>query len=45
VRTLPTQPGDREGIKAVPDGGGGIRALLEGVNSDGSLWFLELRTE
>jgi hypothetical protein len=43
--TLPAQPGDRERIKAVLDGGGEIRALLEGVNPDGSLWFLELRTE
>jgi hypothetical protein len=43
--TLPAQPGDRERIKAVLDSGGEVRALIEGVNPDGSLWFLELRTE
>ena len=42
---LPAQPGDRERIRATLDRGSEIRALLEGVNPDGSLWFLELRTE
>lgn len=42
---LPAQPGDRARIQAALDRGGEIRALLEGVNPDGSLWFLELRTE
>jgi hypothetical protein len=43
--TLPIGPEDRDRIRARIAAGADIRAMLHGINPDGSIWFLELRSE